>query len=357
MRYWMNEIDEINEDERRSAASGQRFLIFNFFANILQRGIPIYAQNLRIALEQEGISCREVRCPLWLTHLPRSLLNLLFVMWEQIVTPLLGITYQKVIYPYNSTSILDTLLNRSVLIVHDFIPNAKNRNKFSARYIAATQCIHRALGRTVIYASFSTQRIGRLLKLFPKSKTFVFPNTFYEFINRLQSNSYIQGNYILLCTGWGKHKDLKGALELYRSSGLYLRRNLKILGIAGHQEEVEEFRDNFPEVAGRIAVLPQLEDTEVIRAYKESAWVWVHSRREGYGRCVAEAKICGCRTVATDILPFREQQNGQVFLYSGLNGFIEAWSKCEMEPVAGISQEPKEHELLRLEIRRFLREQ
>jgi glycosyltransferase involved in cell wall biosynthesis len=332
-----------------------RFLIFNFFAGVLERGIPRQAQNLREALERQGIACREVRCPAMLRKLPRPMLNLLFVGWEQIIMPVMGLGYDRTIHPYNSVSILGSVMGKSVVIVQDFVPMSRRNTKFSARYIRATQRIHAWLRRDVIYEAQNIARIGRTLGCFPWSRTYVFPNAFYCFMDTLRLAQPPRGEHVLLCTGWGSNKDLPGALELYCESGLCKKRALRILGIAGHQETVDAFLQTHPELRERITVLPRLEDVEVGDAYRAAAWVWVHSKREGYGRPIAEAKLCGCRIVASDIAPFREQRDEMVFLYSGLERFVSAWARCEESPAEIAPREPKEHALLHDEVERFLR--
>jgi hypothetical protein len=335
-------------------ASGPSFLIFNFFAGVLHRGIPMYVQNLRVGLEQHGVRCREVRCPTLLRRLPRRWLNLLFVGYEQLVMPVLALAFDRAIHPYNSVSLLGSLTGKSALVVHDFIPNSSRSTKFSARYIRATQFVHARLGRDVIFISRRTETFAGRAGLFPRSRTFLFPNSFFRFMRHLRPEITPRSDHVLLCTGWGANKDLTGALELYRASGLCLRRKLKILGISGHAEAVDAFCARHEGMAHRIAVLPRLQDDEVAEAYRAAAWVWVHSRTEGYGRSIAEAKICACRIVASDIAPFREQKDSSVFLYSGLSRFLDAWSRCEAAVPQAVPHEPVEHQVLHREIARFL---
>lgn len=333
-----------------------KILIFNFFGDVLPRGIPIYVQNLSIALEKEGALCHAIVCPAPLRHMPRGLINLLFVLYEQLVMPIKGLAYDHVIYPYNSASILGSLMGRSLLVVHDFIPNSIRNKKFAARYIRTTQRVHAWLGRDVAYVSQSSKRIARALGFFSRSRNFLFPNSFFLFMRMLHKESSTPGDHILLCTGWGENKDLYGALSLYQESRLWQKHNLRILGIAGHEQTVNTFCTKHPDMAKHITVLPRLEDASVGNEYRSAAWVWVHSAKEGYGRSIAEAKLCGCRIVASDIAPFREQRDEAVFLYSGLNRFLEACRCCEtMTKVQYLFREPQEHEILQKEIRRFMR--
>lgn len=333
-----------------------RILIFNFFDGILVRGIPLYVQNLRVALEQEGVSCSEMVCPASLRRLPRPLLNVLFVVWEQLLAPIYGLRCDRVIHPYNSASILNSITGKSLLVVHDFIFNSKRNKTLVARYVRTTQRIHARLGGDVAYVSRSTERIGKTVNSFRRSQTYLFPNSFFRFMRTQQKSCGPKRDYVLLCTGWGTNKDLPGALALYCESGLWRKRDIRTLGLAGHTEVVDAFRAAHPDVAKHITVLPRLRDADVAEEYSSAAWVWVHSAKEGYGRSIAEAKLCGCRVVASDIAPFREQRDEGVFLYAGLQRFLEACENCEVSKQEYPIREPMEHEVLRAEIRRYLAE-
>lgn len=340
---------------RRSRPTLLRFLVFNFFAGVYPRGIPIYTENLLTAFRHQGIECREFRCPAMCRRWPKALQNLVFIFCEQLVMPLLGLRYSRVIHPYNSVSIVGSVTGKAVLIVHDYISVSRRRKKLLAYYIRLTQRIHALAGRDVVFVSGSTERLGKRARLYPRSRTFLFPNAFFHFERGLRSDPVDPREYVLLCSGWSSNKDLGGALELYRDSGLWRSRPLKILGIAGHEEQVDGFLSQHGELRAQIDVLPRLDEAGVGDAYRSAAWVWVHSKKEGYGRSIAEAKLCGCRIVASDISAFREQKDELTFLYSDGEGFISAWERCEAAPARTAFREPKEHELLAAEIHRYLR--
>lgn len=332
----------------------QRVLIFNFFGGILSRGIPSYVDNLCLALEGCGIGAKQFRCPAIFRGLPTSLLNVLFVLTEQLVMPVLGIGFDRVIHASNSASIIGCLTSRTAIVVHDFIPINHRNRALPARYIRATQRVHSALGRDVIYISRATERIGKKSRMFPKSRTFYFPNAFYRFLEKRTELSLERQQYVLLCSGWGKNKDLEGALDLYFRSELYKVRELQILGLAGRNAIVENFRKRSLISPERITVHPELSDEDVIKAYQRAAWIWVHSKKEGYGRSIAEARFCGGSVVATSIAPFREQRDDFTFLYSDLEGFKEAVRDCEDSKAHASYRKPFEHDLLEAEIRRFV---
>lgn len=331
-----------------------RILLFNFFAGVLRRGIPLYVENLSAALESSGIKCFELRCPKWLATLPRPIVNVLFVLTEQFIVPIVGLAFDRTIYPYNSVAILAGFSSRTSVVVHDLIPNHTRDRRLAARYIRATQRIYARLGGHVIYSSAGTMRLGQRIHQFPLSSQFLFPNTFYRFVSLRAEVPPQREEFVLLCSGWGRHKDLRGALRLYRESGLYQMRPLRILGLAGHTREVDTFCEQHPEIANRITIYPQLPDPAVVTAYETAAWIWIHSLREGSGRSLAEARLCGGRVLATSIPPFREQQDSSTFLYSGREEFSRAIENCEARAANASRRIHFEHDHLRAEIERYL---
>ena len=74
--------------------------------------------------------------------------------------------------------------------------------------------------------------------------------------------------------------------------------------------------------SGQLQVCGRLSDAEVARAYRSHAVVWVHSLREGFGRCVVEGRLAGARVLATDIAEFAELRDGDVYLYKNPAGFF-----------------------------------
>jgi hypothetical protein len=332
----------------------KRILLFNFFAGVLRRGIPLYVENLKVGLQSYGARCYEVRCPRFLCDLPRPVLNALFVVVEQLMMPVAGLVFDRTIYPYNSVAVLAGFSRRASVIVHDQIPNHVRDRKLAARYIRATQKLYARLGGDVIYSSTNTMRTGKRIRQFPVSREFFFPNAFYRFISLRSDAPPPREDFVLLCSGWGKHKDLPGALKLYLRSGLYRLRPLRILGMAGRTEVVDAFCSEHPEVADRITVYPRLPDSAVVRAFETASWIWIHSLREGFGRPVAEARLCGGRVVATSIPQFREQEDEYAFFYSGLPAFQSAIARCEAAPEDAPRRAHLEHHQLMSEIERFI---
>lgn len=334
-----------------------RILIFNFFSGVMERGIPIYCKNLREALEMEGHHVVELCCPVWAHGLPKSVQNVLFMLYEQVLMPVLSLVHSKSVYPYNTASVLGSLHPGALLIVHDFIPNRKADKSLVARYVRLTQWVHAALGRDVACVSTATYRVAVKLKAFAKSRRLVLPNGFWTFRAAIRGLTFPQGDQVLLCTGVGQNKDLRGALDLYASTLAQRRIPVALLGLAGDVTITRRWLTEHPEIDPTlIRVLPRLTDAEVVEAYMRSRWVWVHSRNEGYGRSIAEAKCCAKYTIATNIPPFRDQKDHTVQLYGDRQSFAEAVDVLEhVDRSALRPQEPAEDRLLAENVRQWLR--
>jgi glycosyltransferase involved in cell wall biosynthesis len=334
-----------------------RILIFNFFSGVMERGIPIYCKNLRKALEMEGHQVVELCCPIWARRIPKSAQNVLFMLYEQFLMPVLSLFHSRSIYPYNTASVLGSLHPGSLLVVHDFIPNRKADKSLVARYVRLTQCVHGSLRRDVACVSTATYRVAKKLRAFSRSRRLVLPNGFWTFRAAMRGLCFPQGPQVLLCTGVGRNKDLRGALDLYAAHLAERRIPVALLGLAGDTGITQRWLAEHPEIDPTlIHVLPQLTDTEVVEAYMRSRWVWVHSRNEGYGRPIAEAKCCAKYTIATNIPPFRDQKDHTVQLYGDRPSFAKAVDVLEHIDRSTLApQEPAEDKLLVENVRQWLK--
>lgn len=332
-----------------------KILVNNFFHGVLQRGIPIYTENLCIALRQQGCQVEEWRCPTWLHRVPRGLLNVLFVLFEQCLMPIRGLLYDKVVYPYNTVALLGAGQRRSLLVVHDFIPNRRRDTSLAARYVKTCQYLYAAMAGEVAYVSRTTARVAQLAGLFRRSRAYLFPNAFWTFRQAYHGPQPAPHEAVLLCSGSGSNKDLAGALALYRDSGMWQRYPLYILGLAGDSTPLAASLQRWPELAARLTVLPRLDNAEVVRHYLQAPLVWVHSRREGYGRSIAEAKLCAKPVLASRIPPFVQQKDDTVFLYANAPEFTAAWQALEQQRGAAVTPaEPREHTELLANTREWL---
>lgn len=299
----------------------KRVLVFNFFAGVIERGIPLYTQNLAECMRRVGLHPIEIRCPVWLRRLPRPARNIAFVLFEQIVAPLWGILRgcSLAVYPYNSVSIVDSVLGRAVMVIHDLIPN--RRHNLAGRYICVTQTIHRWIGGRICAASEHTLTHLRRLAAFKRCSLALWSNPFYSFqsANAWRTVSPRDGGgppRVLLCSGMGRYKDYSGALRLFARSAVLQGAELRVMGFGDDAALAMRRVQRLPaEIRSRITVLPRLTLADLIDEYVSSDVVWVHSKKEGFGRCVVEGRLSGRPVVASDIGAFRKFAPFGVRLY------------------------------------------
>jgi glycosyltransferase involved in cell wall biosynthesis len=300
-------------------------LINNYYRNIFPRGIIAYVNDIEQYLESSNIPCRTLCCPKFMESWRKQ--GIWFHLFEQFYVPLVGLRYKVVIYPYNSAAILSAFHPGSLLVVHDFIAYKKRVAGYSAasaKLVRWTQCVYQFSHRNVAYITRDVARQARYIRKFPKSTPYILPNTFFCFQRRateIEVSREKKEEFILLCTGKVPTKDLDGALRLYRNSAAACRHRVRILGLAGASNLVDEVVEPRSELRRLITVLPIVSSARLIELYKSAMVVWVHSTREGFGRNVAEALICHAKVIASDISPFRKQaaRSHNVYLYRNGN--------------------------------------
>lgn len=310
--------------ERRNVGEMRRVLVFNFFAGVMDRGIPMYAQEIAESMRRIGIEVIELRCPAWLRSAPRPLRNVLFVVFEQLVAPVVRMLRgcAVTVYPYNSAGLVDAVLGKSIVVIHDFIGNGRANGALAARYIRYTQYVHRSLQRTVCAASEHTLRHLRNLPAYQRCTLALWSNPFYGFeriVAQNQAPERRKGSRlrVLLCSGMGANKDFAGALQLFKNSAALADAELRIVGFGDVAHLAQHRVDKLSRaMRERIVVLPRLELRELVAEYMASDFVWVHSRKEGFGRCVLEAKLAGRPVLATNIIAFRQFRGPGVYLYT-----------------------------------------
>jgi len=319
-----------------------RVLVFNFLAGVMDRGIPVYTSELICVLRALGFEVIELRCPAVLRSAPFVLLKLLFLVYEQLVAPIARLLFRcdATLYPYNSVSVVDSLADRATLVIHDLIPNGRGKRSFAGGYILCTQALHRRLGRPVVAASWTTHKILRRLPAFRRSPLWVWENPFVLFeqaLGRLRpgpaQRALNKGTLrVVLCTGMGPYKDYPGALRLWRNSRRLRNAELRVVG----------FGDDAPLAARRVAalpaavrsnisILPRLSTDELLSELLGADLVWVHSRKEGYGRFVVEGRLCGRPVVAADIPAFRALRDTGAVLYES-KSFDDAVTRALSAP-------------------------
>jgi len=307
----------------------KRVLVFNFFAGVMDRGIPAYTQDIVTCMRRLGMDVVELRCPSLLRPVPRTLHNLMFVFFEQVVAPIVRLLRRcsLTVYPYNSAGIVDAALGKSVLVIHDLIPNHRRNTQLSARYIRLTQAVHRSLSRQICSASSYTLTQLHRIPAFHRCTLGLWSNPFYSFAAALRErkSQVTEGARkplrVLLCSGMGPNKDYAGALKIFRRSKLLQDAELRILGFGDDAPLARRRLSRMPEdLQKRIQVLPRLSLADVALEYMTADVVWVHSRKEGFGRCVIEGLLSGRPVIASDIGAFRKLLGAGAILY-GKRGF------------------------------------
>jgi glycosyltransferase involved in cell wall biosynthesis len=310
----------------------RKILVFNFFNGVKERGIPVYARELEHCFERVGIRYVELACPAWARALPAPLLNVLFVVFEQFVAPVAAFVMgcRATVYPYNSAAIIDALLDRAILVVHDLMPNARTRRGgLAASYIRSTQSVHCALRRPVCAVSEHTLKSLRRLRPYAGCPLYLWSNPFYGFERVVQAarassercdstrRASAQVPRVLLCSGLGSNKDFVGALRLFERSAGRHDAQLRVLGFGSDAFLAMRRLDRCTaDLAKRVTVLQRLSIEQVAREYLESDVVWVHSTNEGFGRPIIEARMSGRPVLASDITAFRKLARlGHVSIY------------------------------------------
>lgn len=337
----------------------KKILINNFFSGYLHRGIPVYCDNLAFALNKLGYECVQLRMPRLWYKLPRGLINILFVLFEQCYVPLYAWFSRATvtIYPYNSIALLGALSPKSVMVVHDFIPNKKT--SFAALYIRISQQFACALKRKVFFVSQAILRQANIYNCFPACEKRVLLNGFYRFESLIAKTSPSDEKFILLCSGRGENKDFHGALMLYLQSGLYRQLPLRVIGMSGDRSMLA--RPEFAAIQQHVTIYSQIADEDIVALYHSCSFVWAHSLNEGYGRTIAEGKLAGKLVLASDIATFKEQRDEFVWLYRDGHDFKQGLAAMERFLGQGFGdafyspRAPQEHHQIESELNRLLK--
>jgi glycosyltransferase involved in cell wall biosynthesis len=300
-------------------------LINDFIGGALDRGIPLYVRNLIDGLREEGIRISVVRAPSVCRKLPRGLFYLIAVLVEQTILPVIGLWSRAdiTIYPYNSVAVLDLLTRRGRIVVHDLEQLNRPRSFSKSYYLACYRAVKWFNAPVFTISEISQLRLIRSA-LFGNGPISILPNTFYAFERLVDAEPAERKISILLCTGSTANKDLEAVVARYLPKALALRYRISVLGL--HKKTDASRLDSLRNFlySSQLRLCGRLSDAEVAREYKSHSIVWVHSLREGFGRCVVEGRLAGGRVIATDIPEFAGLRDSDVYLYKDANDFLTA---------------------------------
>lgn len=300
-----------------------RILVNDFIGGVLDRGIPLYVRNLIDGLREEGFRVSVVRAPAICRKLPRSLFYLLAVLVEQTLLPLIGfcLRAEKTIYPYNSVAVADLLTRRGRIVVHDLEQLNRPLSFSKLYYLFCYRAVKWRNAPVFTISEISRQRMVNS-GLFGRGAITLLPNTFYAFERLIRSEAPARQAAILLCTGSTANKDLETVVTDYLPQVMARQWRVSILGLhkVSDGPKFESLRGFMS--SGQLRLCGQLSDQQVADAYRSHTIVWVHSLREGFGRCVVEGRLAGGHVVATDIPEFATLRDSDVHLYKDAAAFM-----------------------------------
>lgn len=300
-------------------------LINDFIGGYLDRGMPLYVRNLIDGLREEKFRVTVLRAPAFCRRLPRNLFYILAVLFEQTVPPLVGLILRAdlTLYPYNSVAAADLLTKRGRIVVHDLEQLNRPVSPSKAYYLACYRAIKRLNSPIFTISRLSRQRLVDSNK-FGRGAITILPNTFYTFerLVHLEPREREPKKSVLLCTGSTPNKDLVTVATEYLPKVLASGFQISVLGLhkasdAPRLAALEQYLQT-----GQLRLCGQLSDRQVASAYRNHDIVWVHSLREGFGRCVVEGRLAGCRVICTNIEEFAELRDADVHLYDGISDFL-----------------------------------
>lgn len=298
-------------------------LINDFIGGVLDRGIPLYVRNLVDGLREEGFRVSIVRAPAACRRLPRSLFYLLAVLVEQTLLPIIGLWLgaERTIYPYNSIAIADLLTRRGRIVVHDLEQLNRPLSFSKLYYLFCYRALKWHNAPLFTISEISRQRMIQS-GLFGHGAITILPNTFYAFERLAHNEKPERTAAILLCTGSTANKDLETLVRDYLPGVLAAGYSVSILGLHKYSDAPKLALLRSFISSGQLRLCGQLSDQQVACEYRRHEIVWVHSLREGFGRCVVEGRLAGARVTATDIAEFAALRDDGVYLYGDSDAFM-----------------------------------
>lgn len=305
-------------------------LINDFIGGVLDRGMPIYARNIIDGLREEGFRVSVVRAPRFFRKVPRGLFYMISVLVEQTVLPIVGLVIRAdiTLYPYNSVAIADLFTRRARIVIHDLEQLNRGLSPSKLYYLACYRAL-KALSRPIYTISQLTRQ--RLIEsgLFGSCPITIVPVTFYAFerLLRAEAPKRLDKKSIMLCTGSTANKDLESVVTDYLPKLLAAGFRVTIVGLHKASDRPRFAPLGSYLASGQLRICGRLTDPEVALEYQKHQIVWVHALREGFGRCVVEARLAGGRAVCTNIPEFagmraEMRDDAETYLYKDSTEFM-----------------------------------
>jgi hypothetical protein len=312
-------------------------LVNDFIGGFLDRGMPLYVRNLIDGLKQEGFRVSVVRAPRFLRVLPRNVFYMISVAVEQTALPVIGFFKRSdvTLYPYNSVAVIDLLTHRGRIVVHDLEQLNRGMSPSKLYYLMCYRALKWLKAPVFTISKLSRERL-RASGRFGDCAIAILPNTFYAFENLLAAGttSRDSGPSLLLCTGSTANKDLETVVRDYLPKVLAAGIPVSVLGLhkttdAGKLAPLDSFVKS-----GKLQLYGQLSDAEVAEEYRKHPLIWVHSLREGFGRCVVEGRLAGARVICSEIPEFAELRDHDVYMYGTPSEFMTTLQRLQHEEAA-----------------------
>jgi Glycosyl transferases group 1 len=335
----------------RRTGAAVHILVNDFIGGVLDRGVPLYVRNLVSGLQEEGFTVSVVRAPSICRVLPRNVFYMIAVLVEQTVLPVLGYLLRAdvTLYPYNSVAIFDLFTGRGRIVVHD-LEQLNRALSFSKIYYLLCYRVLKWRNGPIFTISELTRRRLADSDLFGRGPVTTLPNTFYTFERHLHAvqRTNSPAKSLLLCTGSTANKDLETVVADYLPQVLTAGFSVSILGLhkatdAPRLASLQSFL-----ASGQLRLCGHLSDRAVAREYRSHGIVWVHSLREGFGRCLVEARLAGARVICTDIAEFASLRDDGVHNYANVADFMAALGRvADMPGPTGLYKAYPYREMLR----------
>ncbi len=335
-------------------------LINDFIGGVLDRGIPLYVRNLIGGLREEGFEVSVIRAPSICRVLPRNLFYMIAVLVEQIALPIAGYLLRAdlTLYPYNSVAIVDLFTRRGRIVVHDLEQLNRGMSLSKIYYLVCYRFLKTHNNPIFTISEATRQRLAES-GLFGGCPVVMLPNTFYTFERYLRALKHKPepDKSLLLCTGSTANKDIETLVADYLPKVMAAGFRVSVLGLhkasdAPRLSSLQSFIET-----GQLRICGRLTDRAVAREYRSHGIVWVHSLREGFGRCLVEGRLAGAQVICSDIPEFEGLRDEAVHFYRDAGQFMATLDQVlrANAPTTPYKAYPY-RELLRTGIERGLRE-